>query len=408
MAADGAPSNPHPVLADSAAAGDGDPPGEGPDAGPPDVVAPDSATPGDADAASATPRESEPDGTHDSERGGAAAKKSEPGGAKENRNWIDVSHGTVLRGLNALVLKLDRFFGEQQHAAYEPPSTNIRLKNELHSAEGDPLEARTAISADIRLPAANQALSRFSVLVTGESEPQIEPEDADVDRDPPRFDARLETAGGALELRYDLFRASQTLVDAGAGARFGLPPSPYTRLRLSQGFPLGVSIVGHVSQSVFWDERDGFGETTRLDVHRALGTRTLARWSSIGTVAEASRGYEWTSEIGVQRALGPRTALRGGAAIAGATRAVVDVDRYRIFTRLRRDVYRGWAFLEAEPEVVWPANEVTGERSRVLGIILRLELQFSTQGASSPLAGGGAGEDVPTAAERFPGAPDGA
>ena len=78
--------------------------------------------------------------------------------------------------------------------------------------------------------------------------------------------------------------------------------------------------------------------------------------------------------------LGARTGLFTAAGIAGATRSAAHVDRYRVYTRLRRDVYAGWAFVEVEPEVDWVADEVTSRRSRVLSATLRLELQFSSDG----------------------------
>jgi hypothetical protein len=124
--------------------------------------------------------------------------------------------------------------------------------------------------------------------------------------------------------------------------------------------------------------------TTRLDVERAFQARTtIARWWSTGRVDQVSLGYEWASEVGLQRVLGPRTGLYTAAAIAGATRAVADVERYRIYSRLRRDVHRGWTFVEVQPEIAWPADELTGRRSRVLALTLMLELQFSSDGQTA-------------------------
>jgi hypothetical protein len=133
-----------------------------------------------------------------------------------------------------------------------------------------------------------------------------------------------------------------------------MPPPPFTRVRLAQGFPLGISAIGHLSQSLFWDRRR----------HRGRG----------------EPGLRVGPEIDVQRVLGARTGLFTAAAMAGATRSTAPVDRQRIYTRLRRDVYAGWAFVEVEPEIDWLAAAVTSRRSRVVSAILRLELQFSSDG----------------------------
>lgn len=293
--------------------------------------------------------------------------------------WVQASHDVLEHGLNTLVLALDRFFGDAAHEPYEPPTSLLRLRSEVRSGEDEALRAGTSVAGYLRLPAANRMLARLRLFFIGETEPRPLP-GPDVDHVPPRFNARVHSAGGALELRVELARGRRTLVDVGTGVRLGLPPPPFTRVRLAQGFPLGIGVIGHLSQSLFWDRREGLGETSRLDVERAFGPRTLARWWSTGTVDEVSRGFEWASEIGVQRVLGARTGLFTAAAVGGATRSTPRVARYRVYTRLRRDVYAGWAFVEVEPAIDWPTDEVTARRLRVVSATLRLELQLSSDG----------------------------
>ena len=307
--------------------------------------------------------------------------------------WVQGSHDLLERGINALVLQLDRFFGEPAHDPYEPPTSRVRVRTEVRTGQDDLLRGGFSIAGGLRLPTANRRLARLSLLFTGETQPKPSPlPGPDVDLVPPRSYAHVGSARGGVELRVDLARARRTLVDVGAGVRFGLPPPPFTRVRLAQGFPLGISLVGHLSQTLFWDRREGLGETSRLDVERAFGTRTLARWWSTGTVDEVSRGYEWASELGLQRVLGARTGLYTAATLAGATQPIAQVDRYRVYTRLRRDVYAGWAFVELEPEYAWVA---TSRRSRAVAATLRLEIQVSTGGRKpTPLVFGGRAEDL--------------
>jgi hypothetical protein len=305
----------------------------------------------------------------------------EPGPEVEapDASWMQASHDLLERGINALVLDLDRFFGDALHEPYQPPTSHVRLRNEVRSGEDDSLQAGVSVAGHLRLPAANRMLGRVRLFFAGETEPQPLP-GPDADIVPPRFNARVRSASGGLEARVDLARGRRTLLDVGAGARWGWPPPPFTRLRLAQGFPLGIRVVGHITQSLFWDRLEGFGESSRLDVERAFGARTLARWWSIGTIDEASRGFEWASEVGAARVLGAKTGLFTAAAIVGATRSPAHVERYRVYTRLRRDVYGGWAFVEVEPQIDWPADELTSLRSRVFSTTLRLELQFSSDG----------------------------
>jgi hypothetical protein len=66
-------------------------------------------------------------------------------------------------------------------------------------------------------------------------------------------------------------------------------------------------------------------------------------------------------------------ALLGSA--SGASDAGAVVERWRVATRLRRDAFRRWIFLELEPEGTW-TRPVGGGRKRVLGLTFRVEVQF--------------------------------
>jgi predicted dithiol-disulfide oxidoreductase (DUF899 family) len=57
------------------------------------------------------------------------------------------------------------------------------------------------------------------------------------------------------------------------------------------------------------------------------------------------------------------------------------VNAYRLATRLRRDVWRRWLFLEAEPDLTWRRDELTNARRRVPGITFRLEVHFDAAAA---------------------------
>jgi hypothetical protein len=110
---------------------------------------------------------------------------------------------------------------------------------------------------------------------------------------------------------------------------------------------------------------------------------TLARLSGSSTLTEKSRGIEWGGDLSLAATLKAHIGAQLGFGISGAERAPVDVDAYRFYLRLRRDLYRKWIFLELAPEYAWPWDPVHGRRG-VWAVLLRLEVQF--QGNEAPRA----------------------
>ena len=114
-----------------------------------------------------------------------------------------------------------------------------------------------------------------------------------------------------------------------------------------------------------------------------------------------SRGVEWGSDLSLLAYFNPRAGAQIGAAVTGATRnslVVVPasvplqvatvrrapgIDQYRLYTRLRRDVYRRWIFVEMEPQMAWPWTPDRGRHAE-WGVAFRLEVQFQGKEAPPP------------------------
>jgi len=292
--------------------------------------------------------------------------------------WADARHEAFEQSLFGLVLRADGFFGDPSHIQFDPPAYSLRLRSGLRVGQDSLTRAEGSVLADIRLPSLERAVSRASLYIAGGADEDQLQSSTEQDLAPLRVAPSIGASHGALELRFDLFRAKRTVVDLGGGVRFGYPIPYYTRLRLAHAEDLGLGLVGAVNQTGFWDSTLGFGESTRADVERVFGPRSIARMWGIGTLHEKSRGLEWTAEVGFAQGLGVRTGLYTAASAQGATRPADQVDKYRVYTRLRRDIHNAWLFAELEPEVQWPLLP-SGARPRFYAVTLRLELQFATR-----------------------------
>jgi hypothetical protein len=295
----------------------------------------------------------------------------------ERPGWLDSSHEQVEETLTSVVRRLDGFFGDPSKVHLDPPQSWLRARSELRLGQRGIFEPGFSLLADVRLPSLDKLLSRAHLVVFGGRE-EVETQ-VSTDRDgltPRRISPSIVRSSGAAELRFDVWRGGNSVVDVGGGLRFDIPPPPYFRVRGATAVELGLGFVAYANQALFWAQNAGFGEATRLDLERVFGRRAVARVYGIGTLYEQSRGLEWYGEAGYAQGLGSRTGVYLAGSVEGTTRSLASVDRYRLFTRLRRDVHDAWLYLELEPQYAWPAGPL-GNRFRELSVTFRVEVQFA-------------------------------
>jgi len=296
------------------------------------------------------------------------------------QGWIDESHAAIERGLGQITERIDTFFGDERSQDPDPEraGSTVRWRNEVRTAQDKPFAFRTSLSASVRLPATQRWLKGLRVVISGES--QRDPNRALSD-DPsnPGFSPVVAAEQASLELRLPIVHSGGTVLEAGTGLRLRIPPEPYVRTRLRQRVPLGLGVTLRLSPEVSWESRDGFGTAAGADLDRPLGLHTTVRWKNHAQLTEVSKGVEWGTELGLGHEIVPwRTGVFLGAAANGDTRPREEVLFYRLFTRVRRDVWRRWLFLELEPEVGWPLRP-DGTRPRVLALTLRVDVRFDGQ-----------------------------
>jgi hypothetical protein len=296
--------------------------------------------------------------------------------------WLDVGHAFLEERLFTPVLVLDRFFSDERDVEAERARSFLRVRNALRVRQhGTPAYALD-VRATLRLPGLNRRLERLRLVIAGQAEDMVNgiyyPELAGAQRLGPN-----QQGAANAELRYGAWDGLYSHVDLGAGLLLELPVGAFGRVRYRASVPLGRWVLGRMALAGFWRTDTRLGTSLDASIERPVGSIALVRLAGTSQLTQRSRGVEWGSELAGLRALGPRTAVSLAASMQGATDAPVDVDRYRVYARFRRDIYRRWIFYELEPEVAWPWELERGGRFREYAITFRLELQI--QGSEPPV-----------------------
>jgi hypothetical protein len=150
-------------------------------------------------------------------------------------------------------------------------------------------------------------------------------------------------------------------LDFRAGARLSSSPEAFVQGRLRRNVFLGTRSVWRLRETVFYENRDGFGSTSSADFDYVLRRQTLLfHWGTAGTVSEATDGVDWRSATVLYQNLGSRTALGYEIFLRGSTGGV-EVREYGARGIFRRALNREWLYGELIGGYTWP-RESAGER----------------------------------------------
>lgn len=254
---------------------------------------------------------------------------------------------------------LDSLFGDQLHYAEYRATYGTVSAGGLWS-DYDGFDPRLRFRVRLQLPQWDERISAFAGRV-GE-EDYISDTEGDFEALPTRQFGQLEDESVLLGLGYSSPHRTGNDFDAGVGVRVDLPLDPYARARYEIVRTFADHYVFGARETLFWQNTEGFGTTTRFHIDRALSDKVLLRWSNLGKYTEETLGIEWYSQLTLFQSAGERTGLAWQAQVEGATDNEVPLTRHALRLIVRRQLTPDWLFLEFRAGVVWPRRLLTERR----------------------------------------------
>ncbi len=284
-------------------------------------------------------------------------------------SWLDRSHSYLNQRLCEPAAWFDGFFGDSRSFEETPVGTFVRVRNALQWDQTEGWSYGLRVRANIMLPALSD---RVRLLVSRDEDVSGEFRDG-----PAADDADDRTRLGLRFIASERIRSQLDFDGTVRVSGSGLNPRLRARYRYVQG--LTPTTLGRATQTVFWERRDGFGTTSRVDWEWLPDRDRLVRWTGQGTVSEASDGVDWRTSVTAFQQLTPRTALRSEVGAFGFTSPSFKTEEYFVAFRYRRQFLRNWLFFELQPEHAWPLDLDTGQRRRDWRFTFTLEVQFENQ-----------------------------
>jgi hypothetical protein len=305
-----------------------------------------------------------------------AGEDDKPQGPETDDQWVDHVQENVYDMVWKSAMHVDHWFGSNEPSAAYQDGAQGSITPALLWDEFRGFQPKLRFRVDVPLPQLNE---RFNAFV------------GRVDRD--EYVAESSPQSGALQRTYGPADQEQTLAgisyrtppkqgsrfDAGAGVRLRFPLDPY--LKGSYVYERGESLTGLFSlrQTVFWQNSEHAGFTTRLDLERFfLRDSWLLRWTTSASISERSQGVYGYSAVTALRGLPNRRALAFEVGMNGASDNPVPVQEYGFKVAYRQAVMRDWLVMEVRSSLTWPKDLPEQPRKPSWGLGVGFEMFFGT------------------------------
>jgi hypothetical protein len=286
--------------------------------------------------------------------------------------WLDRMQAGLYRAMCLTAAEFDGFFGSARFND-EYQSTHGSVSAGTLWDERDGLYPALRFRLRMQLP---QLSERVNVFVGRTNRDELVTELRDDFDTLPRQFGREEDDEVLLGLGYSQPARSGGNFDFDAGTELSFPPDPYVKGRYRIAVPFFDRNVLRLRETVFWQESEQSGTTTRLDLERLLKERFLVRWTASGTWSQNTEGVRWLSSLTLFQNLGVRRALAYQLGASGESNDDVPLQDYGLRLIYRRSVLRDWLFLELRTGVSWPRETLLESRERNLSAGVAVEMMF--------------------------------
>lgn len=279
---------------------------------------------------------------------------------------MDAPRDYLSEHFTGLISNVDRFFGDDRH--YEESNKSV-LQLDITRVSGYQGDGLYVLSgrAKLDLPNTEQKLH-----LTLESNP-----DQNTTTDPSRTQVQptqrstLESIAAAL--RYESVGNEHWNFSTDAGLKFqGVETTPFARMRGSVGNVFGLWHA-NASETVFWFNTIGAGETTRFDLEKLLSDPLLFRITSNATWLHNQQNFDLRQDFSLYHTWDERTALLYQASVLGTSTPQTHVTDYVLLVSYRYRLHRDWLFFELDPQLHFPTNK---QFHTSPALMMRIEMLF--------------------------------
>jgi hypothetical protein len=285
---------------------------------------------------------------------------------------IDRIRRGVYRSVCVSANWFDDLFGNAREEQEHEPVWG-RLLVGSHWDERDGVEEEIRFRAEVAFPNLERRLHAF----IGRSDRGDVVSDRDNSgAEPPDILSLPDDDEWLVGMGYNPLRSDRASFDIDLGADLEFPLNTFIKTRYRHRHTYGEHTLLNVRHTLFWENDDGLGLTTRVELDRLLGRGSMRRLLTVATLSEATLGVDWLTELSHYFRLSDRRAFALQVGAFGETDHEVIVEDYFLRTIYRQRISRDWLFLDVRPGVAWRRESLAEERELVPILTIGIELLY--------------------------------
>lgn len=231
----------------------------------------------------------------------------------------------------------------------------------------------TRIRARVRMELPNWE-RRLSVYVGRENEQDFVQDRRDKSERLAEFPSLDEGDAWLAGLGYSLPKNDRFQTDVRVGVASLRHPRAFVQARGLANLYADRRNLFYARSTLFWNTREGFGNTSGLEYNRVLRERLLLRLRQSGTVSQESEGLEWIASTILYRRLEQARGISGEVFVRGRTEAEEPLREYGLRSTLQFPLVRDRLVGELLAGYSWPRTDpaLPREGSYQVGFGVRL------------------------------------
>lgn len=292
------------------------------------------------------------------------------GGEIQDPRWFDRAQDYWSQRACVPAVWFDRFFGETRED--DEASALLRVIPSLQYSDRDFTDVGIRFSGRMNLPRLEE---RLSLVINEEEGADRGLLPGEVER-PEQANAPGRESSAALRYLHPLADQSTIHLDVGLRSEMKF----FARARYVHYWRHHAARRTRFTQSVFFRDGEGFGETSLVEVERMLAEDMLLRWSTQATVSEEANGLEWREGLQLYRQIDRDRALSWNIGMSVKSDPAWKAQDYSTSIRYRQRAFRPWFYFEIEPFLDWVRVDNFNTNP---GIAFRVEFWLGHRGPSA-------------------------
>ena len=257
---------------------------------------------------------------------------------------LDGTRDAVSGGVTYFANWLDNFFGDER--IYNE-SQNSHFKLNLLETNEDGFEPRfeANLQGKLTLPNTQQ---RLKLLLESDPGDGSSPDET--------LAEAVESQEQSLGLRYIQYTSDFIRANTDIGIRFKSGFDTFVRFRLRGLFHAGQWQL-RATETLFWRDSTGVGETTQIDIERRYAKNYLVRASSKAAWLDDTRRFDMSQNFFLIHSSNIHRAIIYQAGLTAVSEPKLETTGYIVSVRIRQKIHKDWLFFEINPKVLYPQAE---------------------------------------------------